>query len=364
MTKKIICLLLAVVMTAGVLAACELLPTSPSVPTGTAQPGTAPSVDSQPDNSLPSTDGQPTESTDGTDPTEAPTDATEPATTPSEQPTEPSITPTEPVTEPTEPSTEPTEPPTEPVTTPTEPAPPVHTHSYSAKVTKPTCTTGGYTTHTCTCGDSYTDSKTATTGHSYKHTVTKPTCTAGGYTTHTCTSCGNSYTDSKTAVLDHAWTDWTVTQKPTTSAAGAKQRTCTGCGMTQSEYIPKLEPSAEEFQQEVLRLVNIEREKEGLAPLEYVHAIQDAADIRASEITQSFSHTRPDGSSCFTVLHDAPISYFTAGENIAYGYRTPEAVVTGWMNSPGHRANILNASFTGIVVGFQDYYWVQLFIGT
>ena len=78
-----------------------------------------------------------------------------------------------------------------------------------------------------------------------------------------------------------------------------------------------------------------------------------------------FSHTRPDGRSCFTALTDLGISYGGAGENIAYGQSSPEEVMTAWMNSSGHRANILNSSFTKLGVGVyksgNTIYWVQLF---
>ena len=90
------------------------------------------------------------------------------------------------------------------------------------------------------------------------------------------------------------------------------------------------------------------------------------ASVRAREIKRQFSHTRPDGSSFSTALTQQGVSYNRSGENIAYGQRTPEAVMEGWMNSSGHRANILNASFRNIGVGlYQDEngvkHWVQLF---
>ena len=114
----------------------------------------------------------------------------------------------------------------------------------------------------------------------------------------------------------------------------------------------------------VLALVNGERAEAGLPPLTYRDDLQAAADLRATEIVTLFDHTRPDGSTCFTAFN---VSYMTAGENIASGYRTPEAVMTGWMNSPGHRSNILKANFTGLAVGHVvsggRHYWTQLFVG-
>ena len=119
---------------------------------------------------------------------------------------------------------------------------------------------------------------------------------------------------------------------------------------------------------DVLRLTNAERMNAGLEPLTMFAAMQTATDIRALELIESFSHTRPDGTDCFTVFDEVGVNWSSVGENIAAGYPTAAAVVEGWMNSPGHRANILNTGFKHIGVGYtysqnSDYgaYWVQLF---
>ena len=78
---------------------------------------------------------------------------------------------------------------------------PVHTHKYTSVVTEPTCTDKGYTTYTCTCGDSYKDNYKDAIGHDYKEEVVKATTEAGGYTVHKCTRCGDSYTDNITDKL-------------------------------------------------------------------------------------------------------------------------------------------------------------------
>lgn len=121
------------------------------------------------------------------------------------------------------------------------------------------------------------------------------------------------------------------------------------------------------YANEVLTLVNQERSKAGLSPLKLNAAATNAAKVRAKEIVSSFSHTRPNGQSPFTALDAAGAKYGTAGENIAYGQSTPSAVMNGWMNSSGHRANILKSNFKEIGIGayYQNgkYYWVQLFIG-
>ena len=153
-----------------------------------------------------------------------------------------------------------------------------HTHSYKDVVTAPTCTTKGYTTHTCACGDSYVDTYVDALGHawdngkvtkeptetesgvktftctrcgetktetipklthehSYKAVVTAPTCTSKGYTTHTC-ACGDSYVDAYVDALGHAWDNGKVTKEPTETETGVKTFACTRCGETKTETIP------------------------------------------------------------------------------------------------------------------------------
>ena len=153
-----------------------------------------------------------------------------------------------------------------------------HTHYYTATVTAPTCTSKGYTTHTCACGDSYVDTYTDALGHawdngkvtkqptetetgtktftctrcgetkteiipklthehSYKAVVTAPTCTEKGYTTHTC-ACGDSYVDSYVLPLGHDWGSGKVTKEPTATENGIKTYICARCGETKTEVIP------------------------------------------------------------------------------------------------------------------------------
>lgn len=123
----------------------------------------------------------------------------------------------------------------------------------------------------------------------------------------------------------------------------------------------------EAYENEVIRLVNVQRAKYGLAALQRGEGACAVARVRAKEITLSFSHTRPDGRSCFTAADDTGVAYRSAGENIAYGYQTPEQVVAGWMNSEGHRKNILSSSFTKIGTGCfksgSTLYWTQFFTG-
>lgn len=172
-------------------------------------------------------------------------------------------------------------------------------------------------------------------------TTTEPT-TGGGSTTPATTAPTTPTTTAPTTP---------ATTAPTTPAA-----TTQAAGSYNTAYA-----------QEVLNLVNQQRAANGLAALTMNAQAVAAANVRAAEIASSFSHTRPDGRNCFTALDEAGAGYMAAGENIAYGQPNPSEVVTSWMNSSGHRANILSDSFTQIGIGcYFDgnyYYWVQLFIG-
>ncbi len=123
--------------------------------------------------------------------------------------------------------------------------------------------------------------------------------------------------------------------------------------------------SQSSFAAQVVSLVNAERAKNGLSALKVDNRVTAAAQTRAGELKSSFSHSRPDGRSCFTALTEAGASYRGAGENIAYGQTSPQAVMNAWMNSSGHRANILSNKYTTIGVGYTMIggvpYWTQMF---
>ncbi len=148
-------------------------------------------------------------------------------------------------------------------------------HSYTKVVTAPTCTTAGYTTYTCSCGDTYTADETpmtahaygeweetkaatcttkgeetrvcadckvsetreiATIAHSYTSVVTKPTCTTTGYTTYTC-SCGDTYTADETPAKGHAYGEWEETKAPTCSVKGEETRVCADCKVSETREV-------------------------------------------------------------------------------------------------------------------------------
>lgn len=137
---------------------------------------------------------------------------------------------------------------------------------------------------------------------------------------------------------------------------------------------PATQPSGsasynKEFADKVIELVNAARAKEGLSPLTKDTTLTNLSNIRSKETVTLFSHQRPDGTSWSTVLKQNNVSYTSAAENIAAGQNTPEAVVKEWINSPSHRANIMNSEYNKIGVScYVDqnapyrYYWEQLFI--
>ena len=131
--------------------------------------------------------------------------------------------------------------------------------------------------------------------------------------------------------------------------------------------IPAQDASVTAYEQEVIRLVNAERAKKGLKALTYDWQLARVARYKSQDMRDNryFSHASPVYGSPFQMIKSFGISYRSAGENIARGQATPQAVVNAWMNSSGHRANILNASYTHIGVGYvaDGRYWTQMFIG-
>ena len=130
----------------------------------------------------------------------------------------------------------------------------------------------------------------------------------------------------------------------------------------------KTEITRDEAIQEIVRLVNIERRKAGLKSLKLSRELLRPAQIRAREITKVFSHTRPNGLPFNSAFYG--IDYKTAGENIAAGQTSCEMVMQQWMDSPGHRANILNKKYKYIGIGYlydkntrYEHFWVQHFKG-
>ena len=121
------------------------------------------------------------------------------------------------------------------------------------------------------------------------------------------------------------------------------------------------------FEQKVVELTNQERAKQGLPALKLDTELSKVAREKSSDMQKNgyFSHTSPTYGSPFDMMKQFGISYSSAGENIAMGQRSPEEVVNAWMNSEGHRKNILNSSFTHIGVGHASNgnYWTQMFIG-
>ncbi|SDW37040.1 uncharacterized protein, YkwD family [Marinococcus luteus] len=127
--------------------------------------------------------------------------------------------------------------------------------------------------------------------------------------------------------------------------------------------------SESEFEQEVVRLTNEVRAENGLAPVEAESSLQSVADAKSQDMIENdyFAHESPTYGSPFEMMKEFGVSYEGAGENIAAGQDTPQDVVDAWMDSPGHRDNILNPDFTHIAIGYEEggeygQYWTQMFL--
>jgi uncharacterized YkwD family protein/spore coat assembly protein SafA len=123
------------------------------------------------------------------------------------------------------------------------------------------------------------------------------------------------------------------------------------------------------LESQVVKLVNAQRAKQGLQPLTENWQLSRVARYKSADMAAKnyFSHTSPTYGSPFRMMESFGIKYSSAGENIAYGQKTPEQVMTAWMNSPGHRSNIMSPSYSQIGVGYATNksgtpYWTQMFI--
>lgn len=146
------------------------------------------------------------------------------------------------------------------------------------------------------------------------------------------------------------------TQKPTEAPVKSPTNDCDYL------YVANTDKDYYTLSYKVFEIVNQERIKAGVKPLKFNNDMYKAAMVRAEECEKSFSHTRPNGTSCFTALQEAGVKYSFAGENIAWGYGTPKDVMEAWMKSEGHKNNILNPDFTDFACGtYKSGDWTQFF---
>lgn len=214
-------------------------------------------------------------------------------------------------------------------------------------------------TNSCT-GNQACASNSCTSGT----TCPKTNCTqgsgCGNITTYICGSSNGScsqWINSLNSIYGNSGsgTSGSTVSKPASSAPASSQP----AGSSYSA-----------FQNEVVRLVNVERAKNGLAALSIDATITKTATLKSQDMAKNnyFSHTSPTYGSPFDLMKQYGVSYRSAGENIAMGQTSPAQVMNGWMNSQGHRENILKSSYTKIGVGVAQnangtYYWTQHFIG-
>lgn len=237
-------------------------------------------------------------------------------------------------------------------------------------------------------------SSTPSHSHSYSSKTVKATCTSGGYTVHTC-SCGASYTDSYTDATGHRWSDWKTVKKATTSSEGRKQRTCSSCGKTESKTIAKVQGSSTSGGHKItgarkavysyrgmdsfssvnlVDLTNAERAKEGLGKLEWT---ADLLQQDYNEEPWTFDSGYFDSNGNFDPYRGAEIreplegaqkmadmGYATHGNGVGCscvgstkhdGDTIEQALrrhIQGYMNSPEHRAILMNAGSHSVTAAY------------
>ncbi len=159
------------------------------------------------------------------------------------------------------------------------------------------------------------------------------------------------------------------TKNPGTTTPGTKNPGTTTPGTTTPDKDNTTTGSVSSYERQVAELVNAERAKAGVAPLSLDSSISNAARTKSQDMATNnyFSHTSPTYGSAGNMLSKFGIKYTAWGENIASGQKTPQEVVTAWMNSQGHRENILSSTFTKIGVGYATNskgvaYWTQMFV--
>lgn len=245
-------------------------------------------------------------------------------------------------------------------------------------------------------GSSSSSSSTPSHSHSYSSKTIKATCTSGGYTVHTC-SCGASYTDSYTDATGHRWSDWKTVKKATTSSEGRKQRTCNSCGKTESKTIAKVQGSStsgghritgarkavysyrgmDSFSSvNLVDLINAERAKEGLDKLEWTADLlrQDVKDD--PDLLDCYDRDCFDSNGNFDPYRVAEVKepllgaqkmanmgFATHGEGVgcscvgeSRGASTIEEAlrrqIKAYMESPSHRATLMNAGSHSVTASY------------
>lgn len=214
-----------------------------------------------------------------------------------------------------------------------------HVHTYNEKVTKePDCQSVGRKTYVCACGETYEKTFGSVTGHTFGAYVNVDSLSHK----RVCTVCEYEF------VENHNYAN-------VTDYSGSYKH-CETCG-----HDERINDYSSLINQEYA-IENQERANNGLPGFNYNSAAQYIADRRAREIVSDFSH---NGIATLPANEVGIICNYTMGENIAYGYVSAADVHSGWMNSSGHRENILRSSFTSITIGVYSegniIYWVQIF---
>ena len=224
----------------------------------------------------------------------------------------------------------------------------------TTQATKPTITTEATTEETTQATKPIFTTTEATTEETTQ--ATKPTFTTEATTEETTQATKPTFTTEATTEVTTKITETTTVATETTTNKVTETTTETTTSTVDNSVASKL-----------LNLVNKARNENGLSSLTLNSSLSNVAQKKAEDMKNNnyFSHTSPTYGSPFDMIKSFGINYKTAGENIAKGQKTAEEVFNAWMNSSGHRANILNKNFTQMGIGYTsgNTYWSQMFIG-
>ena len=231
---------------------------------------------------------------------------------------------------------------------------PTITTEVTTQATKPTITTEATTEETTQATKPIFTTTEATTEETTQ--ATKPTFTTEATTEETTQATKPTFTTEATTEVTTKITETTTVATETTTNKVTETTTETTTSTVDNSVASKL-----------LNLVNKARNENGLSSLTLNSSLSNVAQKKAEDMKNNnyFSHTSPTYGSPFDMIKSFGINYKTAGENIAKGQKTAEEVFNAWMNSSGHRANILNKNFTQMGIGYTsgNTYWSQMFIG-
>ena len=236
----------------------------------------------------------------------------------------------------------------------------VGAHSYKSTVTAPTCTTAGYSTHTCSCGHSYIDSEVAELGHKYNAVVTAPDCENDGYTTYTCSVCDDTYVDDEVDALGHSYN--AVVTAPTFDAQGYTTHTCANCDDSYVDsYVPALVAVAQVGDAKYASVIEalLAAVENGSSEVKIIKSVREKMPTDIELVVNADLHITADeavevkfyneGTSYDFIFNSNNNNTITIGENVTF--QLEDRVI--WL---GYYGNNVTVVVNGTLAGYQIWH--------